>query len=187
MLGATLFRNEFEDFINWEYGFASSTYVNAGEARAQGAEFDLLVKPADWFRLRGAMTILHSEAITDSSAPNFADGKPLIRRPERTYAISAEVDPFEPLERAPAWLGEMRLFAQVIYDSGAVDVAWDLYQRVRLDSYTVVNAGVNWKVIAGLRLFARVDNVFDERYEQVVGISGGRSVFRGGASYTIDF
>jgi vitamin B12 transporter len=187
VLGATLFRNEFEDFINFEFGLPNSTYVNAGKARAQGAEFDVLVKPVDWFRLRGAMTIMHSEAITDNSAPNFADGKPLIRRPERTYAISAEVDPFVPVERVPAWLRDVRVFAQVIYDSGAVDVDWDLYERVRLDSYTVVNAGVNWQVVKGLRLFARVDNIFNERYEQVVGISGGRSAFRGGVAVAFDF
>jgi len=185
--GATLFRNKFRNFINFQFGVPDSTYVNAGKARAQGAEFELTAKPVDWFSARGSLTVLHTQAMTDASAPNFADGRPLIRRPEKSYNLLLSARPLEPWAAAPAWARKLTVFTEVLYDSGAKDVDWDLYERVKLESYTVVNAGINWEVLGGLRLFARVNNVFDERYEQVVGREGTTSNFLGGIGYTHKF
>ncbi len=189
VLGVTLFRNEFRDFITFEFGMPNSTYVNAGKARAQGAEFELTARPVDWASLKGSLTVLHSEAITEDSQPNFADGKPLLRRPELTCGILLKARPFKPAAAAPAWTRKLTLFAEVYYESGAKDVDWSTWpaQRVKLASFTVLNAGVNWEVLEGLRLFARVENVFDEEYEQVVGLSGSRSSFLGGIGYTVRF
>lgn len=187
ILGVTVFRNEFSDFINFEFAMPTSTYVNAGKAKAQGAEFELSVKPVDWVSLKGSLTVLHSEAKTDNSQPNFADGKPLLRRPEMTYGLQLQAQPFKPVAGAPAWTRKLTLFTEVFYESGATDVDWDAFQRVKLASFTLVNAGFNWEVLEGLRLFARVDNVFGEEYEQVVGLRGGRNSVRAGIGYTVRF
>jgi vitamin B12 transporter len=41
--------------------------------------------------------------------------------------------------------------------------------RVRLDAFTLVNLGASYDVTDNFQLFARVENLFDERYEEVFG------------------
>ena len=50
----------------------------------------------------------------------------------------------------------------------------------RLDDYTLVNLAAEVKLTPNVRLFARVENLLDERYEQVFSfVSQGRSVIAG--------
>jgi len=53
-------------------------------------------------------------------------------------------------------------------------------ERVELDSYTVVNLAGSWKLTKSLDLTARVTNLFDKEYEEVLGyVRPGRGVFAG--------
>jgi vitamin B12 transporter len=52
--------------------------------------------------------------------------------------------------------------------------------RVNLDDYTLVNVNARVKLADGISAFARVDNLLDERYEQVFSfVSPGRSAVVG--------
>ena len=53
-------------------------------------------------------------------------------------------------------------------------------QRVELDAYTVVNLAGSWKLTRSLDLTARVSNLFDREYEEVLGfVRPGRAVYAG--------
>jgi outer membrane receptor protein involved in Fe transport len=46
--------------------------------------------------------------------------------------------------------------------------------------YAVVHTGINWRGPRGFDVFARVTNLFDRRYEEVLGFPAlGRSVLAG--------
>jgi vitamin B12 transporter len=185
--GATLFQNRFRDYIVFEPGAVVGTYANAGRAQAQGVEYELKLKPADWARARGALTVTHSRAETDDSSPSFDDGRPLIRRPERALSAVAEFEPLGPWKGAPEWARKITVFGEVLRQENTVDVDWDIYRRVRLEDWTVVNVGASWEFWKGLRLFGRWENVGDVQYEQAAGISGPRSSFLGGVGWTLNF
>jgi vitamin B12 transporter len=52
--------------------------------------------------------------------------------------------------------------------------------RVTLDDYTLVNLNGRFKLADGINAFARVDNLLDQRYEQVFSfVSPGRSAIIG--------
>jgi vitamin B12 transporter len=62
----------------------------------------------------------------------------------------------------------------VIYNGTMNDLAFEQVfpfgqQRVLLDSYWVVRAAVSYKVQPGVEVFGRVENLFDERYQEVFG------------------
>jgi len=42
-------------------------------------------------------------------------------------------------------------------------------QRVTLDHYWLVNAAVSYKLQPGLEVFARVENLLDQHYQEVFG------------------
>ena len=53
------------------------------------------------------------------------------------------------------------------------DVDWSLYERVDNPAYTKVNVAFSYKLMESerrtLELFGRVENLFDEDYEEVYG------------------
>ncbi|MCZ6853743.1 MAG: TonB-dependent receptor, partial [Gammaproteobacteria bacterium] len=53
-------------------------------------------------------------------------------------------------------------------------------ERVKLDSFTLVNLAARYQISPALSLFARMENALDEDYEEIFGFSTpGRSVFAG--------
>ena len=42
-------------------------------------------------------------------------------------------------------------------------------QRLSLDAYWLINAAVSYKLQPGVELFGRVENLFDERYQEAFG------------------
>ena len=53
-------------------------------------------------------------------------------------------------------------------------------ERVDIDPYTVVNLAGSWKLTQSLDFTARVTNLFDKEYEEVLGfVRPGRAVFAG--------
>ena len=53
-------------------------------------------------------------------------------------------------------------------------------ERVDIDAYTVVNLAGSWKLTSSLQLTARINNLFDKVYEEVLGfVRPGRAVFAG--------
>jgi vitamin B12 transporter len=53
-------------------------------------------------------------------------------------------------------------------------------QRTTLNSFTVLNASVSHNLMQGIRLFLRLDNIFNEKYELVKGYgTPGFSIYTG--------
>ncbi|MBN6065484.1 TonB-dependent receptor [Aggregatibacter actinomycetemcomitans] len=53
-------------------------------------------------------------------------------------------------------------------------------RKVKLPSYTLVNLGVNYQLLPNLNIYANLNNVFDKKYENVLGYGqDGRNVYVG--------
>ena len=53
-------------------------------------------------------------------------------------------------------------------------------ERVDIDAYTVVDLAASWKLTRSLELTARISNLLDEEYEEVLGfVRPGRGVYAG--------
>ena len=67
------------------------------------------------------------------------------------------------------------------------DPATFLSERVKMDSYTLLDLAGGWKITRSLELIARITNLTDEAYEDVLGYSTrGRGYF-GGIRGRFDF
>ena len=38
-----------------------------------------------------------------------------------------------------------------------------------MDGYGIVNVAANWKITPNFQLFGRIDNLFDTKYEEILG------------------
>jgi iron complex outermembrane receptor protein len=139
--------------------------VNIPKARVRGFEFDMAMNPTDWLELGGSL--VHTDA-------KFLKGTTLLFGGLQTYATYADT---------PKWAGTLygAVTAKLGGNMGELVLRTDLYSQssqwftnqgttlapnAKLPGYTLVNARIDWKDIAGspvsVALFAK--NVTKEKY-----------------------
>jgi vitamin B12 transporter len=65
-------------------------------------------------------------------------------------------------------------FAEVVFNGDMQDLEFinaTPQTQVTLDSYTLVNIGAGYEFTENLELYGRVENLFDEDYEEVFGFN----------------
>ena len=179
-LDATAFLNHYTDLIiSVGRAFAGvSRYRtdNISNARARGVEASAAARVGPGVDIRAAYTFLDSEILAVSGAVTaqapYAVGDALLRRPRHQGSLDA------------AWTrSQASAFAQITIRGKALDAepafgpSGGLYQN---EGHTVVNAGGAWKPVRAVEVFARVLNLFDRGYEEVLGYPApGRTAYVG--------
>ncbi|MGH7536899.1 MAG: TonB-dependent receptor [Gemmatimonadales bacterium] len=184
----TAFAQRFRDLIQYT-PFPPSpgdpNFFNVPAANASGLEATLRVRPLPV--LEGSLAYTHvATKVTDAGfdtdeAATFVQGRRLLRRPSHAFTARAEY----------AGAGRVRLGARVHWVGSRDDIRFAPFpepsRRVELPAYTrvdlsgslaVLRPGSGWR--PGLELTARVENLFDEEYEQAAGYpSPGIALFVG--------
>ena len=141
------------------------TYDNIGKARAEGVEAELVLKPSGAFTLRSFYTYTKARNLTPGS-PQF--GNDLARRPRHALTLSGDWE-------TP--LAHLALGADLRLISDSFDNASN---TVRLEGGPVATIRASLPVHDKVTLYARVENVFDNRIPTAAGYSAvGRGAFAG--------
>src|SRR3989440_6564641 len=159
--GATYFHNEIRNLINANATFTS--LENIGEATTYGVETFVFLAVTDRFKVRADYT--YTRAVDDTT------GLELLRRPKHKASLTA------------SWLPTDRLSfsATLLYVGSQVDGNRSFsIQRLDTDPYLVVNLAAEYNLNKRVTLFARINNLFDKRYESPTGFQRpGFGVFGG--------
>jgi vitamin B12 transporter len=162
VVDATYFRNDLDNLI--VFPFPTFTATNIGSALTAGVEVSGQVE-------LGPDTFLTASYTNTKTRDNGTQNE-LLRRPRHKF--NATLSQFLCDKQAQVSLN-MR-FVGDRQDFGAT-----------LDEYFLVNASAWWQVSKNVRLFARVDNITDEQYEDVLGFNtadisayGGVTIALGG-------
>jgi vitamin B12 transporter len=164
------FHHEYRDQIAYQYDFATGTgtYVNLGKTRGQGLEVALQASPLSRLSLSAEYTYLDGKVLVSSNSfdPVYAEGQPLLRRPRHQGSFSAVYSgPRASIGASLVRVGERA-------DSDFVGIG-----LTRNPAYTRVDARVHARVAHGLAAFLVAENLFDRRYEEVLGYPAlGRSL-----------
>lgn len=166
--GATYFNNDITNLINGTgivstVPFTVRTNVNIGKAETSGVEAFVAVNPVDrlWFRADYTYTKA-IDAITNLE---------LLRRPRHKASFTASWSPIDPLT----------LSATVLHVGSWIDGNRDFsIPRLTAPGFTVVNIAGDYRLNEYAKVFARIDNLFDERYEDPTGfLRPGFAVYGG--------
>ncbi|GAB1582375.1 TonB-dependent receptor [Phyllobacterium phragmitis] len=169
----TYFNQDLTDEIITVYGGApdyTSTVVNGdGKSRRQGVELSATLNLFDGFQAGASYTY------TDATEQSAAGEKRLeeVRRPKHSGALNASYTFLD--QRA-------RVFGEVVFNGKMTDQAFvpALPARVTLDAYTVVNIGGSFRVNEHVELFGRIENLFDEDYQEIFSYNApGRAAYIG--------
>ncbi len=150
-LDATAFRNRYKNLI--DYSFVTWSYLNVGKARSSGVELGATLRPRDdlWFRA----------SFTRTSTEDETTGQALLRRPKNKAALEAN---YRILKGT-----NLNLSALYVGPRADVDATSWPATRVKLQSYVLVNLAVTHDVTKNLQVFGRIENLLNERYEEVKG------------------
>jgi len=163
-MGITYFSMDYDNRIDFD--MATWKYTQAdGKTKTKGVEFF-----TGWDPLENLGFNLNY-TYTDTEDP---DGNTLARRPKNKVAFNTR---YLFLDK-----GTLNLDVQWVDDRKAISSAADRYgNRVEdLDSYTLVNLAGSWQLNKHILLFGRIDNLFDEFYEEAFSYAtAGLSAYGG--------
>ena len=148
-LSATFFRNELSDI--YQFDLATFALQPIGHARTQGVELG-----ARW-QLCEAVGLHSSWNYLD--ADDLSGGVRLVRRPRHTLSGSLVLKPHERLT--------LSLSALYVMDREDFDPV--TFAQKDLEDYLLGRLSANWRVRQNLEVFARVENLFGDNYEEAAG------------------
>lgn len=151
----TGFDTDFENLIVFEPPTFQA--VNVGRAESRGVEASLALA-AGRFRGRLEATWLDAE--------NLDTGEPLVRRPEESASLLVWWRPADwTLSAAGRYVGERPDLGGIV-----------------LPSHAVADLAAAWSARRWLEPYARVENAFDEEYEEVAGFPAPGRTWVGGVA-----
>jgi len=162
--GSTYFHNSITDLINYVVlPDGSSTYVNVGLATTEGTENFVSAKLTDRLQVRADYTF--------TRAVDASTGLQLERRPKEKWSATTTWLPIDPLT----------LSATVLHVSDWIDVSRNgITTGLVAPGYTIVNLRGDYAVSDQIKLFARIDNLFNLHYQNPTGfLAPGLGVFGG--------
>ncbi|UKK85242.1 TonB-dependent receptor [Sphingopyxis sp. BSN-002] len=143
------------------------TYDNILRARGEGFEVEGGAKIGEQLELNANYTLL---SVKDRTPGGFYEGNRLARRPRHLANAELAWTPGGALDGAD-------LSVAVRYAGKSFD---DRFNSVELDDYVLVDLRASYPVYAGIELFGRVENLFDEDYQTAAGYgTAGRSAYVG--------
>jgi len=150
-IGATYFNNELENLIYFDD--SKSKYKNISKAVTEGLEFLLSAEVSNNLTLNASYTFTDTE--------DKRTGKDLLLRPRDKYAINIDY----------SFSNRSNIGLDVIYigDRYDTDYSSNLPVRVKLKEYVRVDLAANYDINKNIQIFGRIENIFDEDYEEVKG------------------
>ncbi len=158
LLGATYFNNRVKDFIAFNTGVFPFRLNNIGENEAQGVELTARLEPTRWASIVASYTLTDSNIV--SSVTPSQNGLQLVRRPRNAASLNVTLRPVE----------AMRVNFGLVYNGTTQDSFFGAGGgRRTLSPYTLARIAVSYRVTPQVEVFGRVENAFDQRYQEVYG------------------
>jgi vitamin B12 transporter len=175
--------------------FLGDTYINVAGQQVRGLELETFLQIADWVSFNGTFTALKGETRVEQenlreeetggnhvqlySLGAFLNQdlnqKHLPRRPDFTSFAELKFVPRTDLSLAIGYRYTGRRF-DLSYDPALGP--FGALSRIQVDAYHLVDFGVNWKATKALSVAAKVENIFNSDYREVVGFqTRGRSAY----------
>ncbi len=158
-VGVTLFRNNIRKLItSTGCGIGCTTLTNVGKARTQGVEAYVEVRPWETVSFRIDYTFLDARDRTTD--------QPLVRRPRHMVDVAVNWTPL------PGWI----LGAELAHRSGRTDRDFAQFPSpiTHMEAYRTIRFTTSYDVSDGVRIFGRVENLTNKRYDEPLGFATPR-------------
>ena len=155
LLGVTYFNNNFTDLIGYDSNFRS---INIDKAQTNGIESYLTANFNKAIKLNASYTYTKSVDETHGSPD---ENLPLLRRPKNSASVKLNYN----------FPNSANINFDAVYVGERDDKDFSFYpaKRIQLGGYTLVNISASYSILENVRLYARLENTLDKKYEDVLG------------------
>ncbi|MGE5439706.1 MAG: TonB-dependent receptor plug domain-containing protein [Bacteroidota bacterium] len=161
--GLTYFNNTFSDLIGYDNSFKT---INIAKAEAKG--WEVFLNTSSIYNFNFGFNYSYTES-QDKSPESLENGMQLLRRPKNKLGLNAGYE-----------FSSAKLNLEVLNIGEREDKDFTAFTRVPLKSYTLVNLAASYSITPMLRVFGRVDNLLNAKYEEVLFYgTPGRSAYVG--------
>jgi outer membrane cobalamin receptor len=160
---ATFFRNSFEDLIVFDFSSFPSSWKNVDRSWGRGLETSVTVRPMRHVQVAANWTRLYTKITrTDSASVYTGVGQELPRRPKNSGAAWISITPRRwTLVAGGRWTGE-RQDADFVFGA------------TRNPGYGTAYVSGSYALTRHVTPYVRVDNLLNERYEEILGYTSLR-------------
>ncbi|HJQ69809.1 MAG TPA: TonB-dependent receptor [Blastocatellia bacterium] len=153
-----------------------TNFINLDRASARGVELITAARPLRQIRVMASYTFLRSRVEQAEGASNMEVGLPLLRRPRHSGSFEAvwTEESFD-ITVDGSLVGRRRDFDPVTF--ARFDAAG---RAIFNDGYSKLNASGAYRLKSPLTLFARVENLLNQDYQEVFGFPAYRLNFTAG-------
>lgn len=148
IVSLTAFENKYTNLI--DYNTNTNRYFNLSKASSHGFEVQASSDVLTSLSFRASYTYLESKDETTNLK--------LLRRPQNAWTSLATYK-----------AGDCEFSAQYIFRGDRDDIDPSTFKRVKNSSYELVNVTASYQLSTWLKAHARIENIFDKKYEDVVG------------------
>ena len=178
--GATYFHNDLTNLIG--YDPVTYVYVNVSQATTKGVEAFVAVQVTDTLSVRVDYTYTDAQGSfvpgesysAGACAPATLDTCNLLRRPNNKVSIAANWQATD----------KLNLNATLIYVSSWWDIVRLTSDYVDQPGYTILNLAANYAVSPNATVYGRINNLFNETYEDPNGFLAPGFGAYGGVRFT---
>lgn len=165
-VGITYFNLNLRDMFGFDASFRT---INIAKAKTSGVEISGVAKLNNDLSFNASYTFTETKDESEQSA-DF--GKQLLRRPKHQLSVNANYKMIDALN----------LNLTFRYAGKREDKDFSAYPatRITMPDYLLVNFAVSYQLLNNLALNARIENLFDKKYEEVLFYGTlGRSLYAG--------
>jgi vitamin B12 transporter len=153
-----------------------TNFVNVEKAVGRGVEVIASTRPVSQLRVYGSYTFLHSELERGSPGTTREVGLTLLRRPRHSGTIQASwVGSRYDVSVDGSFIGSRRDFDPVTFARFTL-----AGEPIFNDGYAKVNLSGSYRFNRFVSAFARIENLFNQDYEEVLGFPAYRLNFTAG-------
>jgi len=161
VLTLTAFSNHYQNYIDWDPSPSPGRYYNISKAKSTGFEIQVSSSVTQALTLSGSYSYLETK--------DDATGFKLLRRPQNSWTAFANYK-----------ISDFEIFGQYLNRGEREDLDPALFTRINDPSYDLLSFGGTYEAKAYLKVFARIENAFDKKYEEVAGYgTSGRGFYAG--------
>jgi len=164
-----IFRNSFEDLIQFSFAANPGTWINVNRSWARGGEVSGTVRVNKYAAIRASYTKLYTR-VTQTTAGDL--GQALVRQPRNSGAISLELTP----RRFSLIAG-----GRIIGERSDNDFVFGVN---RSPAYQYVFVSGSWQATRHVAPFVRIENALDQLYQEALGYSSLSRAAYGGVKLT---
>jgi Outer membrane cobalamin receptor protein len=168
VVDVTYFDQDLTNEIAVSYAGPLPTPVNRdGKSKRRGVEIAANVDLMNGLTFGATYTYTH--ATEQATAGGLRTSE--IRRPRHSGSVNAAYVFAE---------DKARVFGEAVFSAGLLDTDFVTYTNVRLKDYAVFNVGASYRFNEHLEAYAKVENLFDTEYEEVLNYNTqGRTAYFG--------